>query len=297
MNFRHLEIFRAIMATGTTSEAANVLGLSQPAVSVILKHAESQLGIKLFERARGRLHPTPEAKALMPDVDWIFSRMDNLKRYANELRDGHSGFLAVSAPPQIAAAFLSKAISTFCANRPEVRINMRSAPTAEVIDIVLRQQVDLGLVYAPYGNKVTVARQIGITEIACAMHPNHDLTASSIVTPAELLQHRIISYRPETPLRKCIDRAFKNSGTRLKVHIETSTLCACALAMEGAGIALIDPLIMTGNMFHGLVLRPFRPLSRLGVQLISPRDRPLSRLAQQFASHLELIGCGVRVSV
>jgi DNA-binding transcriptional LysR family regulator len=193
----------------------------------------------------------------------------------------------VAAPPQLATAFLSRAISTFCVGRSDVRVVIRSAPTADVIDIVVRQQVDIGIVYAPFGSRITVARQIGTTEIACAMHPEHSLANKSFVTPSLLRKHRIISYRPETPLRQCVERTFRKAGIPLVVHIETNMLSACALAKEGAGVALIDPLIMIGDIFKGIIVKPFRPVTRLGVQLIFPRDRPMSRLAKAFSVHLE----------
>ena len=58
MNLRELEIFRAIMLGGSITEAANMLNVSQPAVSIALRHAEDKLGVALFLREKGRIHPT-----------------------------------------------------------------------------------------------------------------------------------------------------------------------------------------------------------------------------------------------
>ena len=64
MRLRQIEVFRAVMLTGTVSEAARLLHVSQPVVTRVLQHAEASLGFRLFDRQRGRLQPTPEAQAL-----------------------------------------------------------------------------------------------------------------------------------------------------------------------------------------------------------------------------------------
>ena len=72
MNIRQLEIFRAIMRSGTLTAAAEALHVSQPAVSKILRHFESQLGYPLFDRVGGRLVATAEAQLLFADADHLF---------------------------------------------------------------------------------------------------------------------------------------------------------------------------------------------------------------------------------
>ncbi|CAJ3076526.1 LysR family transcriptional regulator [Burkholderia pseudomallei] len=61
LNLRQIEVFRAIMLTGSISGAAKLLHVSQPAVSRLISYAEQRLGLALFERIKGRLYPTPEA--------------------------------------------------------------------------------------------------------------------------------------------------------------------------------------------------------------------------------------------
>ena len=91
MKLRHIEVFHALMHAANMTEAARRLHVSQPAVSTVLKHAESQLGIRLFERTGGRLVPTPEAIALLPDVEGIFERLEALGRSVQGLRDVDAG--------------------------------------------------------------------------------------------------------------------------------------------------------------------------------------------------------------
>ena len=104
MNLRQLEVFHAVMQAGSVTGAAQLLNVSQPAVSNVLKHMEQQLRFKLFERVRGRLHPTPEAIELFPDVTEIFGRIGTLMRVVQEMRDGRSGRLVLATSPTLVNA-------------------------------------------------------------------------------------------------------------------------------------------------------------------------------------------------
>ena len=75
INLRQVECFYAVMRTGSVTQAARLLNVTQPAVSIAIKQLESRLKLKLFERSAGRLHATAEAKDLMPDLAEIFVRL------------------------------------------------------------------------------------------------------------------------------------------------------------------------------------------------------------------------------
>ena len=79
MRLRHIEVFNAVMQTGSVSAAARLINVTQPAVSRTLQHAELQLGFALFERARGRLTPTNEAMALFPHVEKLYEQLDEVQ--------------------------------------------------------------------------------------------------------------------------------------------------------------------------------------------------------------------------
>lgn len=86
MRLRHIEIFQAIRQTGSVSAAAQLLHVSQPAVTKVLQHAELQLGFPLFLRIRGKLQPTPEALALEREVDKVSESLQGVRRLAQNLR-------------------------------------------------------------------------------------------------------------------------------------------------------------------------------------------------------------------
>ena len=91
MNLRHMEVFHAIMRTGSVTGAARSLNVTQPAVSAVLKHCESQLKMKLFTRVSGRLQPTAEARAIFPEIAAIFGRVEAVKSLTQDLVGGRLG--------------------------------------------------------------------------------------------------------------------------------------------------------------------------------------------------------------
>ncbi len=99
MRLRQIEVFRAVMLTGTVSEAARLLHVSQPVVTRVLQHAEASLGFRLFERVRGRLQATPEANALYGDVERLYGEIERVRRVSESLRHKAPGGCAWPPPP------------------------------------------------------------------------------------------------------------------------------------------------------------------------------------------------------
>jgi DNA-binding transcriptional LysR family regulator len=111
MNLRHMEVFHAIMRTGSVTGAARSLNVTQPAVSAVLKHCESQLKMKLFTRVSGRLQPTAEARAIFPEIAAIFGRVEAVNSLTQDLVGGRLGTLSIAASFPIANGYLAKAVA------------------------------------------------------------------------------------------------------------------------------------------------------------------------------------------
>src|SRR5690606_31186909 len=101
MRLRHIEIFEAIRRTGSLTEAAQILHVSQPAASKMLANAEAQLGFKLFERVKGRLRATREAEILAPQVTQLTQNLSSVRRLAASLRYSQRGHLRVGCAPAL----------------------------------------------------------------------------------------------------------------------------------------------------------------------------------------------------
>ncbi len=103
MNLRQLEVFYSIMQTGTVSGAAKNLNVSQPNITRVLAHTEQQLGFPLFERVKGRLVATREARTLLPEAERVYHQLGNFRSMTNKLKKGEQHIrvarLLFSLPP------------------------------------------------------------------------------------------------------------------------------------------------------------------------------------------------------
>lgn len=118
MNLRQLEIFRAVVETGTTKGAAHQLIISQPAVSNVIQHTEDQLGFRLFHRVRGRLVATEEALSLYAESSSIFLLFASLQKKVEDLKHGRFGSLRIASTPSLGHSILPQAVHPLPQNGP-----------------------------------------------------------------------------------------------------------------------------------------------------------------------------------
>jgi DNA-binding transcriptional LysR family regulator len=288
INLRHVEIFYAIMRAGTITEAARVLNVTQPAVSVALKQLEARLKMKLFDRTGGRLQPTPEAKALLPDVAEIFGRIGAVERFSQDLAGGTRGFLSVAATAPLADGYVAKAVATFVSKRPGVKVNLQSIASPMVIDRVINREIDVGVAYEPVVSAAVRTEEIMRAAIGCVMPARHPLAKRKTIRMKDLAPYPIITYLPQALLRPHIDKAMSGGEAAIRVAVETGTSnTAIGLAINGAGIALIELALFTARPVPGFVSRPLEPKIELKALLLQPRQGATSKVLEDFIDHLK----------
>lgn len=288
MNLKQLEVFYAIMQAGSVTAAARNLNVTQPAVSNVLKHTEQQLKFKLFERIGGRLYPTAEASDLLPDVNEIFGRLGTLNRVVQEMRDGRTGRLVIATSPTLVHAFLPRAVARFRQRSPAVHVSIQSLPTPLAVERVARREVDMGMVYAPAADPGVDSEDLITTEIACVVLRKHPLARKRHISVDDLGGESVISLGAATRLGTLIEvecRKARVAPPAIAIDA-SSSLAACLMVSEGAGIALVDRSTSFSSKFGELAFRSFRPRIPVLVQLIYPRDRPRSRAAVHLSDEL-----------
>lgn len=292
MNLRHLEVFNAIMQTGSVTGAARLLNVTQPAVSNMLRHAEQQIRFKLFERRAGRLHPTPEASGLFPDVEEIFGRIDTLNRAVDDIRDGRAGRITIAASPTFVNAYLPTAVARLRDQSPAAQVTVHALPTAQVIeDRVARREIDLGLVYAPVTDPGVSIQEIARSRAMCAVPRTSPLALLDVISPADIAGKTMIGTSPSSRINAAINITNVLHGIEMPpVSIEVNTLqAACLMVAQDIGVALVDRATMDQHRGADVVFRPFRPEIDLSICLIFPAHRPRSRLAMRLAECLRAL--------
>ena len=288
MNLRHLEVFHAIMRTGSVTGAARQLNVTQPAVSAVLKHFESRMKIKLFRRVGGRLQPTPEAEAIFPDVAEIHGRIDAVERFIDDLALGRMGTLTIASSLTITNGVLAGAVARFIETRPEVRVALMSTTAPQVVERVVNREVELGIAYEPVNHPEVDTESLMRHSIACVMREDHALAERDSVDIRDLEPHRLITYSSRGVLRSIIDRALRRGGVTPRSTVEVNlSLTALVLAHHGAGIALVDPYMLSVIPLQGMIARPLTPRIELNAVLIRARSAQRSAVMGKFVAHLK----------
>src|ERR1035437_5221318 len=144
MNMRQMEVFQAVMREGTVTGGAKSLGLSQPSVTEMLKHTEALLGLRLFDRIKGRLSPTPEALLLFEEAEGIFDRVSAFRRSAAALRDTALGSLNVATISALGLSMVPSMMGHFMATRPEMRARLLVKRRFDLIASITSERIDVG---------------------------------------------------------------------------------------------------------------------------------------------------------
>ena len=283
MNLRQLEVFEAVMRTGSVSEAARALSVSQPAVTKSLRLAEQAAGFVLFRRVRGRLFPSPEAETLLPQVERMRSDLGAISLLIRQLRDGNAGSVTVAAVGSVAHPFITPAVAQFTRERPNIRVEVMILPTATVADRVAQSQADFGVVHQPTDNPYLDGEVICQAEGICVMPKKHPLAQRKTIAARDLLNEPLICYREDTAIGWLVRKALSAAGERRDVDIVINqSQQALDLVEAGAGIAVMDPFLLLAASRPALTGVPFRPAIPNRLRIIRARERPRSRAAAQL---------------
>src|SRR6218665_323701 len=291
-NLRQIEVFRAVMITGSIRGASQLLFVSQPAVSRLLSHTEARVGFPLFERIRGRLFATPEAKKLFHEVEVVYGGVKRVNELARELREHQEGILNLVASPSVGQAVVPMAMAEYRHSNPQVKLTFQSLGQAALTERLLDRQADLAMTILPVNHPNLEMEELGSGRLVCICPYNHPLP------PAPRPPPRLPPPRA-SPCGARVGALFEASGETVRAAIEAgSPQNACALVQAGAGIALGDEFsarrwasrkVVGGPGLHSPVLKATRV--RLGPE-------PMSQLAQGFVDVLQGVMAreGFRVS-
>ncbi len=229
------------MIAGSVSEAARTLHVSQPVVSRVLRHAEAGLGFALFERARGRLLPTPEARALFVQVQRAWGEIERVEALSHNLRRGTSGLLRVAATPSLATALLPGALTALRSTNPDVQCDLWASHASEIETHLLSFEIDAGIAIEPPEHPSLVLSPLARGRMVLAAPREW---AGTAVRPADrgwLRDRPFIALAETTPLGErlaAVADVARLDCTRV-LSVQTYAL-AGTLVEQGLGFAFID---------------------------------------------------------
>lgn len=287
LNLRQINAFRHVMMYKTVTRAAEMMFVSQPAVSRLISDLEDQVGFQLFVRGRGRLVPTPEAQAFFEEVERSYVGLENMAEAAKEIRQFRTGKLLISAMPAMALSVLPPVLRRFLEKHPGISISLQVHSSQRISRWVATQQCDIGLTGIALDEPGTESSVLASADMMLVMPPDHPFAARPQVAIEELAGQQLISVGQLGGARPGIDRYLREHGIDCQTRIETQlSSAACELVLCGAGITLIDPASARFYQHRGLVIRPLSPGFPYTYHLLLPSLRPTSRLALELIDDL-----------
>src|ERR1700754_2510782 len=149
MDVKLLEAFRAVVDSRSVTAAAQALGITQPAVSGQIAKLEESVGFPPFERAGGRLKPTPEGLLFYTEATRVLGEVDRLAATTAQIREGQSGRLVIASHPAAAISILPPLVAELLRERPGVSVRMISRHSDVVSQLLPSESFDIGIAELP----------------------------------------------------------------------------------------------------------------------------------------------------
>jgi DNA-binding transcriptional LysR family regulator len=280
-SFRALECFVAAADSGSITEAARLLFLSQPAVSHHISALEQEVGIPLVIREPRGVRLTAAGRAALADARRAVDAAASTVRSARDAATSANKLIRIASSESLTVALLTPVIGRWHVQYPDVFITLReSASTQELLQLVETDQVDLAVIpeIAPRRLNGTVVAE---EEIVLALHHGYPLVDKDTITLDDVDGRPLVQYAPENELGAWIEQTLARAGVRAQTAMRTTvTTTAPQLAAAGLGVA-VCPVGAIGAGFSGRVRsftpRWVRPLSAV------TRDQPESVVARFIA--------------
>lgn len=277
---RHMEVFRAVMLTGSINAASKLLFVSQPAVSKLVSHIETTLGLRLFERSKGRLLPTSEAHALFREVEQVYQAAVRVDEFAHALALGPSSLLRVTCSASLAMSIVAPALVELKQKLPALTVSWQTTLMADMPMEVLSKEAEVAVAAMPVAHEHLENLPFMHGTMVCAMPKGHRLATRKSVALEDLVNESVVLFKRDIPFGTVISQACQQAGVDLKSTIDVMRADqALALAAGGLGVTIVDNFSTTGT---DLVVRPLREKIELTANFVYSRFAPPSRNASLF---------------
>ena len=285
LSMRQLEVFHAIMETGSISGAALALYVSQPALSRALAHCEDRLGYPLFERAGRRLQPTPEALRLHEAAREVYRGLDRINALAQSMGEAGADILRIAASAMFANSLVPQALTQLMQHRPALRIDFRTATYDELPDYLLSGQADIGISLVEPQHPGLKSRLLGQQNLLCILPASHPLADEAAIDPQQLGHTAWIGYPADTPLGRICGQQLAMDVASASIQVR-SPVIALKWVQMGLGAAIVDASSLPQAAAGDCVVRPLSVVVQTGIWAITSARHPCPAIAQHFVDAL-----------
>jgi DNA-binding transcriptional LysR family regulator len=285
MNLHHLRIFYTVAQRRSITAAAADLLLSQPAVSLQLKALEKELGLALFQRGGARLRLTQAGEVLHRAAVSMLHAKDEAERAISELRDGTRGRLILGAGTTGGMYVLPRIVQAYKRLWPETEILFHVGTTDQILEKLLQNVLDMGLVGGPIEDRRLLVEPICADEVVLIAAPTHPIASLAKVTLKDLGGMPFIVPETGSRTRQLVEKRLRGSGVPLAIAMQLPGTEGVKRAVEGAlGVGMVSRYSVENECRAGVLQRI--PIEGFGItrtmNMVSRAQKYFSPVALRF---------------
>jgi DNA-binding transcriptional LysR family regulator len=281
---RRLQVFHTVARHLSFTKAAEVLHMTQPAVTFQVRQLEEHFNTRLFDRTHNRISLTDAGQTVFASADRIFELYSEMENAVREITGEISGALAIGASTTIAEYMLPTLLGDFKKRYPDVIIHLKVSNSDGIVSMVENNTIDLGVVEAPVGNKSLVVEHCKRDQLFAIVPPEHPLASASMVTFDQLLEYPFICREEGSGTREVINdylQLQQECQMALKVSMELGSPEAVKGAVEaGMGVSVVSGATIQKELRLGTLV---------ALNLDPPLERPFSFVHQKQKFRLRVM--------
>lgn len=295
INPRQIEAFRLVFQTGNMTTAAQMMAVTQPAVSRLIRDLEATLELELFTRTGAGISATTDAIHFFGEVERSFVGLQQLEHAAQAIRQKREGFLHVAATGAFGTLCLPQALTAVRQKMPDLKIRLTVSRSSEILDLMATRRCHLGITALPPNTAGIDHEDLPKMPIVCLLPRDHPLTLRDTLGPQDLAGETIYGPPENTRLHQQIAQVFALENVPYTLAGDcTLGASICQFVAAGAGVAILDSLAARSAGLEHITLRPLVPKTVWEPKLLlpagSPQSRSLRLLIREIRRCLDEIG-------
>jgi LysR family carnitine catabolism transcriptional activator len=272
---QQLAAFLRVAETGSFSDAARSLAVSQPALSRTIRLLEDRIGSRLFDRDTRNVTLTAVGAELKPLAERLTADYEHAFGELAHFVAGRRGRITVAALPSLAAALLPPAIAALHTDHPDVAVVILDGLSGSVVDAVAEGRAEIGLTVQPAPTRALHYQPLIADELGLVCRADDPLAGHETLPWSVFRERRFIAMAPASSVRALTDAAFLQAGLAIPALYECAFLGTTgALVEAGLGITALPLLTLPLLATTALVWRPLtRPALRRAIGVVTPAGR------------------------
>jgi DNA-binding transcriptional LysR family regulator len=298
MLLAQVEGFVEIARQRNLSRAADVMHVTQPALTARLQALEEEVGTPLFVRGRRGMALTDAGRAFLPYAERALEALDEGAGLLTELARGGTGELVLGAAPAVSAYVLPALLQRFTQRHPRVRLSVRTGHSEEILEMALRRDIDLGLVRELRHPDIE-SRPIYEDELVLVADASHAFGERLSIGIDEIADARLILFDRTSSYYDLTNAFFQQAGVTPNGVMELDNIDAAKqMVGQGLGIALLPLTAIRRELDDGrlrvIAIDGVAPIRR---RIVVIRRRDLGAYTGPTAAFLEILaGAGELVA-